>query len=220
MLDFSWLGADAFWTLGRGAATTLILIIVVTACGTVLSVVGAAVCRGRNKLLRQAVGAYVELIRNTPFLVQLFFIFFGLPSLGIRLNNLAAAALAMTLNMAAYGVEIMRAGLDAVPKGQWEAADSLGLTRYRVFVAVIMPQALRVIFPALSGQIVITMLESAVVSQIAVRDLTYEGDILQARTFRPFETYLVVTGIYFLLATMMQRALQASAVRWLFGGRR
>jgi polar amino acid transport system permease protein len=220
MLDFSWLGPDALWALGRGAATTLILIIVVTACGTVLSVAGAAVRRGRNKLLRQAVGGYVELIRNTPFLVQLFFIFFGLPSLGVRLNNLAAAALAMTLNMAAYGVEIMRAGLDAVPKGQWEAADSLGLTRYRVFVAVIMPQALRVIFPALSGQIVITMLESAVVSQIAVRDLTYEGDILQARTFRPFETYLVVTGIYFLLATMMQRALHAGAVRWLFGGRR
>jgi polar amino acid transport system permease protein len=220
MLDFSWLGADAFWALGRGAATTLILIIVVTACGTVLSVVGATVCRGRNKLLRQAVGGYVELIRNTPFLVQLFFIFFGLPSLGVRLNNLAAAALAMTLNMAAYGVEIMRAGLDAVPRGQWEAADSLGLTRYRVFVAVIMPQAFRVIYPALSGQIVITMLESAVVSQIAVRDLTYEGDILQARTFRPFETYLVVTGIYFLLATMMQRALHAGAVRWFFGGRR
>ena len=133
--------------------------------------------------------------------------------LGVRLNNLVAAALAMTLNMAAYGVEIMRAGLDAVPTGQWEAADSLGLTRYRVFVAVIMPQALRVIFPALSGQIIITMLESAVVSQIAVRDLTYEADLIQSRTFRAFETYAVVTVIYLVLSLVLRRVLAASGKR-------
>jgi polar amino acid transport system permease protein len=219
MLDFSWFGWDALGALGRGAATTMMLIVVVTACGTVLSIAGAALRRSPNRQMRQAVASYVELIRNTPFLVQLFFIFFGLPSLGIRLDNLAAAAIAMTLNMAAYGIEIVRAGLEAVPKGQWEAAKALGLSRYRVFVTVIMPQALRIIFPALTGQIIITMLESAVVSQIAVRDLTYEADLLQARTFRAFETYLAVTAIYFGLATAMRRAIQAGAVRWLFGGR-
>jgi polar amino acid transport system permease protein len=220
MLDFSALDWNDLLSLGRGAATTMFVIVVVATCGALLSIVGAAAQRGRSQVLSRAVACYVEAIRNTPFLVQLFFIFFGLPSLGLRLNNLVAAIVAMTLNMAAYGIEIVRAGLEAVPRGQWEAAQSLGLSRYRVFVSVIMPQALRVIFPALSGQIIITMLESAVVSQIAVRDLTYEADVLQARTFRPFETYLVVTGIYFVLATTMRRAMYAGAVRWLFGGRR
>ena len=218
MLDFGWL-PGAIAPLARGTAVTMMLIVVVTACGGVLSVLGAAALRSRHRAVRSVVVGYVELIRNTPFLVQLFFIFFGLPSLGIRLGNVAAATIAMTLNMAAYGTEIVRAGLEAVGKGQWEAGTALGLTRYRVFVAVVMPQALRVIFPALSGQIIITMLESAVVSQIAVRDLTYEADVLQARTFRAFETYLVVTGLYLGLATAMRRGMFAGATRWLFGGR-
>ena len=219
MLDFSGLQTSNFAALVHGAATTMLIIVIVASAGAVLSVFGAALRRGRNRVLSGAVAGYVEVVRNTPFLVQLFFIFFGLPSLGIRLSGFVAAILAMTLNLAAYGVEIVRAGLDAVPVGQWEAAQSLGLSRYRVFVSVVLPQALRVIFPALSGQIVITMLESAVVSQIAVRDLTYEADILQARTFRPFETYLIVAAIYFLLATLMRRAMLGAAVRWVFGGR-
>ena len=218
MLDFSWLGG-ALGLLVRGAATTMGLIVVVTMFGTVLSVAGAAARRSRNRLVRGAVGLYVELIRNTPFLVQLFFIFFGLPSLGIRLGNIAAAIIAMTLNMTAYGIEVVRAGLDAVPKGQWEGGTALGLSRTRVFVSVVLPQALRVIFPALSSQIIIIMLESAVVSQIAVRDLTYEADMLQARTFRAFETYLVVTVIYLGLAVLLRRAMQFGAQRWVFGGR-
>lgn len=220
MLDFSGLQTADLEALAHGAATTMFIIAVVSVAGAVLSVLGAAIRRGRNRWMSGAVGVYVEAIRNTPFLVQLFFIFFGLPSLGIRLDSLVAAILAMTLNLAAYGVEIVRAGLDAIPRGQWEAAQALGLSRYRVFVSIILPQALRVIFPALSGQIVITMLESAVVSQIAVRDLTYEADILQARTFRPFETYLIVAAIYFLLAALMRRAMSGASARWLLGGRR
>jgi polar amino acid transport system permease protein len=217
-LDFGWLPGAA-GDLARGVTTTMMLIVVVTAFGTVLSVAGAAARRSRSRLLRQAVASYVEVIRNTPFLVQLFFIFFGLPSLGLRLGNVVAAVIAMTLNMAAYGIEVVRAGLDAVPRGQWEGGTALGLSRYRVFVSVVLPQALRVIFPALSSQIIIIMLESAVVSQIAVRDLTYEADMLQARTFRAFETYLVVTLIYLGLATLMRRAMQAGAYRWILGGR-
>ena len=214
-LDFAWLG-DALGVLARGAATTIGLIAVVSGLGTVLSIAGAAARRSRSAPLRQAVvAAYVELIRNTPFLVQLFFIFFGLPSLGIRLDAAVAAVIAMTMNLTAYGIEIVRAGLDAVPAGQWEAGMALGLTRYRIFVSVVLRQALRVIFPALSSQIIITMLESAVVSQIAVRDLTYEADVLQARTFRAFETYLVVTGIYLGLASLLRKLMQTGARRYL-----
>ncbi|RVC03204.1 amino acid ABC transporter permease, partial [Mesorhizobium sp. M7A.F.Ca.AU.002.06.1.1] len=160
----------------------------------------------------------VEVMRNTPFLVQLFFIFFGLPSLGVRLDPLLAAMLAMTLNMAAYTIEIVGAGLDAVPGGQTEAALALGLRPRQVFVKIVLPQALKIIYPALTSQIVIMMLESAVVSQIAVRELTYEADMLQARTFRSFETYFVVTLVYLALSMALRRLLVSGGRRALGAG--
>ena len=205
-LEFGWLN-DALGTLARGAGMTLLLITVTTVLGTVISIVFAAGRRGRSRILRAAITCYVEVVRNTPFLVQLFFIFFGLPSLGIRLDPLAAAILAMTLNMAAYTTEIVGAGLDAVPEGQKEAARALGLHPAQVFMKIVLPQALKLIYPALNSQIIIMMLESAVVSQIAVRELTFEADMLQARTFRPFETYLVVTMIYLGLSVGVRRLL-------------
>ncbi len=206
MLDFGWLGG-ALGALAQGAGVTLFLIAVTTVAGTLVSILCAAGQRSGVGWLARAITAYVELIRNTPFLVQLFVIFFGLPSVGIRLDPMAAAILAMTLNMAAYTTEIVGAGLDAVPAGQREAAMALGLRPAQVFVQIVLPQALKVIFPALTSQIVIMMLESAVVSQIAVSDLTFEADMLQARTFRAFETYLVVTLIYLGLSILVRRTL-------------
>ena len=205
-LQFGWL-YDALGALAQGAAMTIFLIAVTTVAGTVLSVLGAAARRSGYGLLGRAIALYVELVRNTPFLVQLFFIFFGLPAIGIRLDPVVAAILAMTLNMAAYATEIVGSGLDAVPIGQREAALSLGLRPRQVFMKIVLPQALKIIFPALSSQIVIMMLESAVVSQIAVRELTYEADMLQARTFRAFETYLVVTLIYLGMAVALRKLL-------------
>jgi polar amino acid transport system permease protein len=216
-LDFGWLN-EALGAIARGAAMTVLLIAVTTVVGTVLSVIGAAARRSRYRLLRQAVTVYVEVVRNTPFLVQLFFIFFGLPALGIRLDPVVAAMLAMTLNMAAYTTEIVGAGLDAVPKGQSEAALALGLRPRQVFVKIVLPQAMKVIYPALTSQIVIMMLESAVVSQIAVRELTYEADMLQARTYRAFETYLIVTLVYLALSVVLRRLLVAGGRRVLGAG--
>ncbi|RWE52393.1 amino acid ABC transporter permease [Mesorhizobium sp.] len=216
-LDFGWL-ADATGAIARGAATTILLIAVTTLAGTFLSILGAAGRRNGPLLLKRAIGVYVEIIRNTPFLVQLFFIFFGLPSIGIRLDPLLAAMLAMTLNMAAYTIEIVGAGLDAVPRGQTEAALALGLRPRQVFVKIVLPQALKVIYPALTSQIIIMMLESAVVSQIAVRELTYEADMLQARTFRAFETYFVVTIVYLVLSVGLRRLLVSGGRRALGAG--
>ncbi len=212
-LQFGWL-YDALGAIAQGAAMTIFLIAVTTVAGTVLSVLGAAARRSGYRLLRQAVTAYVELVRNTPFLVQLFFIFFGLPAIGIRLDPVLAAILAMTLNMAAYSTEIVGSGLDAVPIGQREAALALGLRPRQVFVKIVLPQALKIIFPALSSQIVIMMLESAVVSQIAVRELTYEADMLQARTFRAFETYFVVTLVYLGMAVALRKLLFVGGKRF------
>ena len=213
-LDFSWL-SEALAAIGRGASVTLFLIAVTAVLGTAISIVGAAGRRSVHPWLRWLVTGYVELIRNTPFLVQLFIIFFGLPTAGIRLSPVVAAILAMTVNLAAYGIEIVGAGLDAVPRGQEEAGMALGLRPRQVFVKIVLPQALRVIFPALSSQIVIMMLESAVVSQIAVRELTYEADLLQARTFRAFETYLVVALVYLALSALLRRGMIIGARRTL-----
>ena len=194
-----------------GAATTIELIAVTTLFSVGLSVLGAAGRRSGAAWCRAAVGFYVELIRNTPFIAQLFFIYFGLPSLGPHLGAFSAAILAMTVNLTAYGIEIVRAGLDAVPAGQREAARALGLSRTSLFLRVVLPQAMRVIFPALASQIVITMLESAVVSTIAVRDLTYQADLVQSRTFQAFRTYLVATLIYLVLSILLRRALGRGA---------
>ncbi|MDQ0392884.1 amino acid ABC transporter permease [Labrys monachus] len=215
-LDFGWL-ADALSLIGRGAATTVLLTLVTAVVGAVLSVLGAAGRRSRHAALRHVIGAYVEIIRNTPFLVQLFFFFFGLPSVGVRLDPFAAAVLAMTINLAAYGTEIVGAGLDAVPVGQKEAGMALGLRGRQIFVKIVLPQALRVIFPALASQVVIMMLESAVVSQISVRELTYEADMIQSRTFRAFETYFVVTMVYLALSIVLRRLMFAGG-RKILGG--
>src|SRR3954447_111182 len=143
-LEFEWLG-EAGAPILRGAAASLFLTAVTALLGTTFSILAAAAARSGSTALRNAVLAYVELIRNTPFLVQLFFIFFALPSIGLRLDPVVAAILAMTINLVAYGTEIVGAGLDAVAQGQREAGMALGLRPRQVFLKIVLPQALRVI---------------------------------------------------------------------------
>ena len=202
----------------EGTAVTLGLTAVSSFFGIAFGIWGAAVSKSRSQWGRKFVAAYVELIRNTPFIVQMFFIFFGLPSLGLRFSALQAAALAMTINLTAYAIEILRAGIEAVPAGQGEAGRSLGLRALPIFGLIVLPQALANVYPALVAQITITMLESAVVSQIAVVDLTHVADFIQSRTFRSFETYLVITVAYLGLAIVMRRMLVLAGGR-LFRGR-
>jgi polar amino acid transport system permease protein len=204
----------------RGALVTVGLAAFASVVGVCLSIGGAALGRSAVKAAKHAVAGYVELIRNTPFLVQMFFIFFGLPSLGLHLSALQAAALAMTINLSAYSIEIVRAGIEAVPQGQREAGMALGLRPVVVFGKIVLPQALGSMWPALVSQVVIILLESAVVSQIAVRDLTYAGDVIQSRTFRPFETYLVITAIYLILAVAARRVLLLMGRRMFMSGAR
>ncbi len=202
----------------EGAVVTIGLTACSAVLGIALSVAGAAATQGGWAWGRAAVAAYVELFRNTPFIVQLFFVFFGLPSLGLHLSALEAAVLAMTLNLTAYAIEIVRAGIEAVPPGQHEAGRSLGLRPVPAFALIVLPQALANVYPALVSQIVITMLESAVVSQIAVVDLTHVADFIQSRNFRSFETYFVITVVYLVLAVGARRLL-ALWGRRLSGGR-
>lgn len=204
--DFGWL-ADYFPVLLKGIRVTVQLILVGALLGVALGTACAWVRALGPKWLKPVVAVYVELIRNTPFLIQLFFIFFGLPSLGIKMSELTAANLAMIVNLGAYSCEIIRAGIQATPRGQFEAGASLAMTPFQTFWYVVLVPALQRIWPALSSQVVIVMLGSAVVSQIAAEDLTFAANFIQSRTFRAFETYIVSTLIYLALAILLRRLL-------------
>ena len=168
-----------------------------------------------GKGLRRAVVCYVEFIRNTPFLVQVFVVYLGLPTLGIRLQAEHAAILAMTINVGAYGAEIIRAGIESIPKGQIEAAKVLGFRPLQVFRLVIFKQAIRAIYPALTSQFILLMLGTSIVSAIAVEELTATANTIQSRTFRTFEVYFVVTLIYIALALSFRAAFHLIHSRWI-----
>lgn len=199
--------------LVKGIGVTVELIAFGAVAGVALGI-GCAWARTQGpRWLRPPVTAYVEAIRNTPFLIQLFFVFFGLPSLGVQFSEMQAACLAMALNLGAYSAEIIRAGIDATPKGQYEAGASLAMTRLQVFRHVVLKPALARIWPALSSQIVIVMLGSAVCSQIAAEDLTFAANFIQSRNFRAFEVYFVTTGIYLVLAVLLRQLLRMTGRR-------
>ena len=168
--------------------------------GLVLGFAVALLYRLPIRPLRWLLRAYIEIIRNTPFLVQIFFIFFGLPALGLRLSPNAAALLAMVVNVGAYATEIIRAGIESIHKGQVEAGLALGLKPLQVFRYVVLKPALRTVYPALTSQFILLMLTSSVVSVISADDLTSKANLIQSLTFTSFEVYLVVTLIYLLLS--------------------
>ncbi|ENN89724.1 amino acid ABC transporter, permease protein [Rhizobium freirei PRF 81] len=206
--DFGWL-LEYYPQIVKGVLVTLELIAIGGVFGIALGIFCAWVRALGPKWLRPPVAAYVELIRNTPFLIQLFFIFFGLPSVGVQLSELTAANIAMVVNLGAYSCEIIRAGIQATPKGQFEAGASLAMTRFETFRHVVLVPSLQRIWPALSSQLIIVMLGSSVVSQIAAEDVTFAANFIQSRTFRAFEAYMVSTAIYLLLAILLRQVLVA-----------
>ncbi len=201
----------------RGLAWTVGLTLVAVPSGLLIATLGAWARACGPTALRRLVGGYVELLRNTPFIVQLFFIFFGLPSMGVKLSPEAASLIAMTLNLGAYGTEILRAGIQATPRGQWEAAYSLALGPVQTFTRVVLPPAFRRVWPAMTGQIIIVMLGSAVCGQIATEELSQAANFIQSRNFRAFEAFIVATAIYLALAVLMRHLLRWVGSRWLFG---
>jgi polar amino acid transport system permease protein len=188
----------------EGVWLTLQLSVLATLLGLGVGIVGALCRTSGNRWLGAIAACYVEAFRNTPFLVQLLFIFFGISSLGPSLGNDQAALLALTLNFGAYATEIVRAGIESIDPSQLEAGLSLGLTRRQVFGLVVLKPAIANIYPALTGQIVLLMLLSSVVSQISAEELTFVGNFLRSRTFRDFEIYLAIALIYALLTLLFK----------------
>lgn len=152
--------------------------------------------------LRWLAESYIEIIRNTPFLVQVLFVFFGLPSLGISFTPTIAAVLALSLNLGAFSAEIIRTGIESVPRGQFEAGAALGMSRFQTFCHIVLKPALRTIYPALSGQFVMLLLTTSIVSSISAEELTSVAQNIDSMTFRSFEVYIVAALLYLAMSTV------------------
>jgi len=209
LVDWRLLAKGVAWTIGLTAIATVI--------GMALGVACAWARANGPPWLRWVAGSYVELIRNTPFIVQLFFIFFGLPAAGVKLSPETASIIAMVMNLGAYATEIIRAGIEATPKGQIEAAVSLALNKVQVFTRVVLPPALKKVWPAMVSQIIIVMLGSAVCGQISTEELSYAANLIQSRNFRAFESFIIATLIYLALAVALRRLLNWAGPRFFFG---
>ena len=193
----------------EGALGTLGLVVCVIPLGFALAVVLSLARKIAPQPVPRLVTVYVEFLRNTPFIVQLFYVYFGLGSLGFPIPPEMGALVALTLNLSAYSTEIVRAGMDSIHPSQLEAGLSLSMTRTQVYRHVVIMPALGRVWPALSSQFVLTMLSTSVCSFIPVTDLMAVTKFVEANTSRGFEAYLIPAPIYLLIALLMKWALAA-----------
>ncbi|GAA3103101.1 amino acid ABC transporter permease [Rhizobium viscosum] len=190
---------ELFWgslgTLGLAFAGMLLAL--------VIGILGVAVRTSKIAWVRAPVIAFVEVVRNTPFLVQIFFIYFALPLMGIRLNPTTTAVIALGINGGAYAIEIIRGGVESISKGQIEAGFALGLHKADVFRLIVLKPSLRAIYPSLTSQFVMLTLTTSVCTSIAAYELTSAAQRIESDTFRSFEVYFTVTAIYLVISSLM-----------------
>jgi len=179
-----------------------------------IGLAGVVLRTSRVRVVRIGVMAFVEAIRNTPFLVQIFFFYFGLPKLGILLSPMATAILALGINGGAYAIEIIRGGVQSIARGQWEAGLALGLHRLLVFRLVIIKPALRAIYPALTGQFILLTLTTSICTSVSAEELTYVAQRIDSDTFRSFEVYFTATLIYLAVSWVVMSAFALIARRY------
>lgn len=206
--DFSFL-AGTWPRFLQGAWLTIELAAVAIVLGFIVGAVCAVTRTSGSPWMQRAVGAYVEAIRNTPLLVQIFLVYFGLASLGLKISAEFSAALALTINIGAYSTEILRAGILSIARSQVEAGECLGLSKLQVYWHVVLLPAVERVYPALSSQFVLLMLASSVTSQISAEELTAAANLLQSETFRSFEVYIIVAVIYLALSFLFRAAFWA-----------
>ncbi|MDO5898721.1 MULTISPECIES: amino acid ABC transporter permease [unclassified Agrobacterium] len=188
----------------KGVLLTAQISLIAMSFALVIAIVAAVLTLSPNRLIRLPVLGYVEAIRNTPFIVQVFLIYFGLPALGLRLSPMAAAILAMSIYGGAYCSEIVRAGIQGIPKGQIEAGRALGMSPYLIFRHISMKPAIAAVFPSLVAQFILLLLSSSVVSAISVPELTGTGNDIQGLTMRNMEIYMVIAVIYVALVAALK----------------
>jgi ectoine/hydroxyectoine ABC transporter permease protein EhuD len=200
----------------KGAVTTVQLTVISMTLALGAGLVLALLRLSRSRLLRLTAGAYIEVIRGTPLLVQLFIIYYGLPQYGITLDAFTAGVIGLSGNYAAYLAEVYRAGILSIDKGQWEAGASVGLSRSALMRYVIIPQATRVILPPVGNYFISMLKDSALVSTISVVELMRAAQLRVAITFRAMDIYLLVAVLYFMLSypcSLLIRHLERRASR-------
>lgn len=199
----------------NGAKNTILIAIFTVLLGVLLGTVLAFGRLSKIKILRILSSAYVEFIRGTPLLVQLYIIYYGLPKLGLVPPDIPALGnnfpdffsgiLTLSINSSAYVSEIIRAGIQAVDKGQMEAARSLGLSHFQAMGHIIMPQALKNILPALGNEFIVVIKESSIVSIIGIQELMYNAETVRGNTFQPFEPLIVAAALYFIMTFTLSK---------------
>ncbi|MDX6593121.1 MAG: polar amino acid transport system permease protein [Chloroflexota bacterium] len=197
-LDFEWIGTWGPYIIG-GTGTTIFVCLVSMALATLLAVIGAVARLSGNPLASGLAGLYVSLVRGTPLLVQIYFVYLALPQFGIRLDALLAGILALGFNYGAYMTEIFRAGIQAVPRAQREAAESLGMPERLVMRRIVMPQAIRIVIPAIGNDFVAMIKDSALISTISVTELLWRASAVGTRNFRTLQALLIAAAIYWAL---------------------
>jgi len=204
---FDFMSVFANWDrLLMGAWLTIQLSALSIALGFVVGTLCAIAGKSSLALVRGLVRAYVEIIRNTPLLVQVFLVFFGLASIGWKLTAETAAVIALTVNVGAYTTEIMRAGINSIHPGQIEAAECLGMSRLHVYWHVVLLPAVERVYPSLTSQFILLMLASSITSQISAEELTATANLVQSETFRSFEVYAVIAVAYLALSFLFRGA--------------
>ncbi len=193
--------------LAEGALTTIELSAGAIVLGTGIGIAASAARWIQGGRVRTLIDIYVELVRNTPFLVQLFILFFGLPALHIRVTATEAALIGMVINLGAYSTEILRAGIDATHRSQVEAGASLGMTPLQIFRHIVLKPAIAKVYPALSSQFVLMMLASSITSAISTQELSSIAAQIDSETYRSFEVYILVTALYLGLALLFKAVL-------------
>jgi polar amino acid transport system permease protein len=205
---------DGLPSLLLGCLGTFLLAI----CGMVLAVIigigGVALRDSHIKAVRWLVIGFVEIIRNTPFLVQIFFLFFALPLIGIRLDPTPTAIIALGINGGAYAIEIIRGGVQSIPGGQMEAGLALGLHKVQVFRLIILKPALRAIYPSLTSQFVLLTLSTSICSAISAYELTSVAQRIESDSFRSFEVYFTITIFYLIISWLMMRLFALFSARY------
>lgn len=205
-MDFSFLSKYNMFFI-NGAKLTLFLAFFTVLFGSILGLLLSLMKLSNSKILKAISSTYIEFVRGTPILVQLYIVYYGLPSLGIEFPDVLAGIITLSLNSAAYVAEIIRAGISAVDKGQMEAARSLGMSNAQAMRHIIIPQAFKNILPALGNEFIVVVKESSIVSVIGIHELMYNADTVRGNTFRPFEPLIIAALLYFVMTFTLSKAL-------------
>jgi polar amino acid transport system permease protein len=182
--------------------------------GTILGVIVGALRVTPNRFISGLAASYIYVIRGTPLLIQLFLIYFGLPSLGIYFSAFVSGILGLSINSSGYIGELVRGGIEAIPKGQWEAGKVLGLSYGKTMRFIILPQALRNMLPALGNEFVTLIKESSLLSTLAIAELTMVGQQVRSATYASFETFIAVGLIYLVMTSVTGFLLRLIEKRW------